>query len=39
MKANKEDRGLGNKVEYMALSYNAIIVVVCVIVFLLIAKS
>jgi len=39
MKANKEDRGLGAKVEYLALSYNAIIVAISVAVFLWIAKS
>jgi len=39
MKANNQDRGLGKKVEYLALSYNAIIVAISVAVFLLIAKS
>ena len=39
MKANNQHKGWGKKVEYLALSYNVIIVAISVVVFLLIAKS
>jgi hypothetical protein len=39
MKANNEDRGWGKMVEYLALSYNAIVLAISVAVFMLIAKS
>lgn len=39
MKAKNDDRGSGKKIEYLALSYNAIIVAISVALFLWIAKG
>ncbi len=38
MKTDDGDKGFGKTVEYLALSYNTIVLVICVAVFILIGK-